>query len=100
MQDFHHRAFSTQQGKLITTPDMPARAETHRKLLLEARAAQQAGLAADSPQARELAERAADRIAAMTGKQSRAVAGQVGRHEATDPDKAAALPRVDRRSAR
>ncbi|WP_328458089.1 hypothetical protein [Amycolatopsis sp. NBC_00438] len=62
MRDFHHR----------TTPDMPPRADTHRKLLLEARAARQAGLAANSPQARELAERAAagsaGLVAAMTGK--------------------------------
>ncbi|WP_285481641.1 MerR family transcriptional regulator [Amycolatopsis sp. NBRC 101858] len=72
VREFYHRTFATERGKLMTTPDMLARTEKHRKLLLEARAAQQAGVAADSPQARDLAERAAagsaDLVAAMTGQ--------------------------------
>lgn len=71
LREFYHRTFSTEQGKLMTTPDMVARAERHRELLLEARAAQQSGVAADSPQAREIAERvaagSAEFTAAMTG---------------------------------
>ncbi|MFD2417214.1 MerR family transcriptional regulator [Amycolatopsis pigmentata] len=72
LRDHFHRVFSTEQGKLMATPEMMAHAERQRRLFLEARAAQQAGLAADSPQARELAERvaasSADMVAAMTGK--------------------------------
>jgi len=72
VRDFYHRTFAADRGRLMTTPEMLARLEEHRKLLLEARAAQQAGVAADSPRARELAERAADGaadlVAAMTGE--------------------------------
>jgi DNA-binding transcriptional MerR regulator len=72
LRGFFHRAFTTEQGKLMTTPEMMARAERHRQLLLEARAAQQAGVPADSLQARDIAERVAadtaEFTAAMTGK--------------------------------
>lgn len=71
VRDFYHRAFGTERGKLMTTPELLERTEAHRRLLLEARAAQQSGVAADSARARELAERAAagsaDLVAAMTG---------------------------------
>ncbi|MFJ9378261.1 hypothetical protein [Streptomyces sp. NPDC101455] len=43
----------------MAAPETTARVERHRKLLLEARASQQAGVPADSPQARDLAERVA-----------------------------------------
>ena len=59
LRDFFHRTFGTEQGKLMASPERTARVEKHRKLLLEARAAQQAGVAADSPDARDLAERVA-----------------------------------------
>jgi DNA-binding transcriptional MerR regulator len=72
LREFFHRAFGTEQGKLMATPEMLARAERHRRLLLEARAAKQAGVAADSPQALDLAERmaadTAEFTAAMTGE--------------------------------
>ena len=72
LRDFFHRAFGTEQGRLMVTPDMTARVERHRKLLLEARASQQAGVAADSPEARDLAERvaadSAELVAAMRGE--------------------------------
>jgi DNA-binding transcriptional MerR regulator len=65
------RAFGTEQGKLMATPEMLARAERQRVLYLEAQAAQQAGVPADSAQAREIAERmvadSAGFVAAMTG---------------------------------
>ena len=71
LRDFFHRTFGTEQGKLMASPEMAARVEKHRKLLLEARAAQQAGVAADSPEARDLAERvaadSAELVAAMRG---------------------------------
>ncbi|WP_254897262.1 hypothetical protein [Amycolatopsis sp. Hca4] len=54
-RNFFHRAFGTEQGKLPTTPEMPARAERQRELYLEARA----GVPADSPQARDIAARMA-----------------------------------------
>ncbi|TVT59323.1 MerR family transcriptional regulator [Amycolatopsis rhizosphaerae] len=72
VRDFFRRAFGTEKGKLMATPEMMARAERHRKLLLEARAAQQAGVPADSRQARDIAERvaadAAEFTAALTGE--------------------------------
>jgi DNA-binding transcriptional MerR regulator len=72
LRDFFHRAFDTEQGKLMATPEMMARVERHRMLLLEARAAQQAGVTADSAQAKEIAERvaadSAEVVAAMTGE--------------------------------
>ncbi|WP_405854540.1 hypothetical protein OG407_02500 [Streptomyces sp. NBC_01515] len=56
----------------MASPEMTARVEKHRKLLLEARASQQAGVPADSPQARDLAERvaadSAELVAAMRGE--------------------------------
>lgn len=71
LRDFFHRTFGTEQGKLMASPEMTARVEKHRKLLLEARAAQQAGMAADSPEACDLAERvatdSAELAAAMRG---------------------------------
>jgi DNA-binding transcriptional MerR regulator len=72
LRDFFHRVFNTGQGRLMASPEMTAHIERHRTLLLEARAAQQAGMPADSPQARDIAERvaadSAQLIAAMTGK--------------------------------
>ncbi|MEV6508572.1 MerR family transcriptional regulator [Streptomyces sp. NPDC051642] len=47
-----------EEGKLTTSPEMSARVEKHRKLLLEAQASQQAGVAADS----------AELIAAISGE--------------------------------
>ncbi|ADJ44706.1 MerR family transcriptional regulator [Amycolatopsis mediterranei S699] len=71
LRDHFRRAFGTEQGKLMATPEMLARAEQRRLLYLEAQAAHQAGVPADSPQARDIAERmAADSagfVAAMTG---------------------------------
>lgn len=71
LRAFLHRAFGTEQGKLMATPEMLAHAERQRVLYLEAQAAQQAGVPADSPQARDIAERmaadSADFVAAMTG---------------------------------
>jgi DNA-binding transcriptional MerR regulator len=71
LRNYLRRIFSTEQGKLMTSPEMMAHAERHRQLFLEARAAQQAGVAADSLQARDIAERMAahnaDFVAAMTG---------------------------------
>lgn len=72
MRDYYHRAFNNEKGRLMATPEMVARAERQRNLYLEARAAQQAGVPADSPQARDIAERTAaaraEMLAAMTGE--------------------------------
>jgi DNA-binding transcriptional MerR regulator len=72
LRDFFHRAFGTERGKLMATPEMLARAERRRVLFLEAQAAQQAGVPADSAQARDIAERmvadSAGFVAAMTGE--------------------------------
>ena len=93
LRDHLHRIFGTERGKLMTSPEMMAHAERHRQLFLEAQATQQAGVAADSPQAKDIAERMAahnaEFAAAMTGKHDaaksrRAVAG-------FDRDKSAAV---------
>ncbi|MEV0478983.1 type II toxin-antitoxin system Phd/YefM family antitoxin, partial [Streptomyces prunicolor] len=72
LRDFFHRTFGTAQGKLMTSPEMSALVERHRKLLLAAQAAQQAGVPADVPEARDLAEQvaasSAELVAAMTGE--------------------------------
>lgn len=72
LRDFFHRALGTENGRLMASPEMVARVERHLKLRSEARASHQAGVPADSPQARNIAERvaadSADLVAAMTGK--------------------------------
>ncbi|MGW1872428.1 hypothetical protein [Streptomyces sp. NPDC001975] len=72
LRDFFHRTFGTEQGRLMASPEMMARVERHRRLLLEAQASQQAGVPADSPRARDIAERvaagSAALAAAMTGE--------------------------------
>jgi hypothetical protein len=50
----------------MASPKMMARIERHRKLVLEARASHQAGVPADSPRARDIAERVAADSAALT----------------------------------
>jgi hypothetical protein len=71
LRDHLHRVFTTEHGKLMASPEMMARAERRRDLFLEAQAAQQAGVAADSPQARDIAARmaadTAEFTAALTG---------------------------------
>jgi DNA-binding transcriptional MerR regulator len=78
LRDFFHRAFDTEQGKLMASPEIIARVEQRRALLLEAQAAREAGVPADSPQARDIAERmAADTAsftAALTGRDDVAAA--------------------------
>jgi DNA-binding transcriptional MerR regulator len=71
LRDHLHRVFSTERGRMMTSPEMMAHAERHRQLFLEAQATQQAGVSADSPQAGDIAERmaahSAEFVAAMTG---------------------------------
>lgn len=71
LRDFYQRSFGTEQGKLMASPEMMARVERHRKLLLEARTSREAGVPAASPQARDIAEHVAaessELAAAMTG---------------------------------
>ena len=72
LRDFLHRTFRTEQGKLMATPEMMARAERRAALFKEAETAQRAGVPADSPQAKDIAERmaadTAEFAAALTGK--------------------------------
>ncbi|HVV23581.1 MAG TPA: MerR family transcriptional regulator [Pseudonocardiaceae bacterium] len=71
VRGFFHRTFGTERGRLMASPDMMARVERHRRLLQAARTSQEGGEPADSPQARDIAERVAadtaDLVAAMTG---------------------------------
>ena len=59
LRDSLHRTFGTERGKLIATPEMLARAERRAALFKEAETAHRAGVPADSPQARDIAERMA-----------------------------------------
>jgi hypothetical protein len=75
VRDFLRRTFDTEQGRLSSltaSPDTMARVERQRRLLLESLAARQAGVPANSAQARDLAERvaagSAELVAAMTGR--------------------------------
>lgn len=72
LRDSLHRTFGTERGKLLTTPEMLARTERRAALFKEAEAAQRAGVPADSPLAKDIAERmaadTADFVAAMTGE--------------------------------
>lgn len=72
VRDFFRRTFGTERGRLMASPDMMARVERHRQLLQAARTSQEGGVPADSPQARDIAERiaadTADLVAAMTGR--------------------------------
>ncbi|MBB5896465.1 MerR family transcriptional regulator [Kutzneria kofuensis] len=72
LRDHLHRTFNTEKGRLMATPEMMAHAERQRELFLEAKAALQAGVPAESPQARDIAERVAaaraEMLAAMTGQ--------------------------------
>lgn len=92
MRDSLHRAFGTERGELMATPEMMARAERRGKLFQEARAAQQAGVPADSPQARAIAERmvadTAEFTAVMTGEQD----PDRARRSITEFDRAAQPP--------
>jgi DNA-binding transcriptional MerR regulator len=78
IRTFYHRTFATEHGKLMATPEMMAHAERQQALMLEAKAAQQAGVPAASPQARDIAERVAAARAEM-------LSAMTGRH---DPDRA------------
>lgn len=73
LRDSLHRAFGAERGRLMTSPEMMARFEKHRRLRMEARASRESGVPADSPQARDIVERlaadSADLVAALTGKQ-------------------------------
>ncbi|QUQ65944.1 MerR family transcriptional regulator [Kutzneria sp. CA-103260] len=72
MRDRLHAGFSTDQARRLTTPEMMARVEKRRDLFLEAQAAQQAGVPADSPQAKDIAER----MAADTAEFAAAITGE------------------------
>ncbi|HEY6794496.1 MAG TPA: MerR family transcriptional regulator [Kineosporiaceae bacterium] len=92
LRDHLRRIFSTEQGKLMASPEIMAHAERHRQLFLEAQAAQQAGVSADSPQARDIAERmaahSAEFVAAMTGgarrRQSRRIMANFDRNKTAE----------------
>ncbi|MFD9740835.1 MerR family transcriptional regulator [Umezawaea sp. NPDC059074] len=78
MREFYHRRFTTDQGRLMAGPEMVERAERHRRLVLEAMAAQQADVPAESQRARDIAER-------VVAAQAEMLTAMTGRH---DPDRA------------
>jgi DNA-binding transcriptional MerR regulator len=72
LRDFYHRAFGTERGRLMASPEMSVHAERQRVLAAEAMAAYEAGVPAQSPHARDIAERVAaarvEMLEAMTGR--------------------------------
>jgi DNA-binding transcriptional MerR regulator len=59
LADAYRTSFSSDRSHAVTSPEALDRIERHRQILLEARAVQEAGLAADSVPAREVADRLA-----------------------------------------
>ena len=72
LREFYHRAFGNERGRLMASPEMTAHAERQQALAAEARAAYEAGVPAESPHARDIAERVAaargETLTAMTGR--------------------------------
>ena len=75
-EHFHH-VFGAEERRQLVTPEMMARVDKRRDLFLEARAAQEAGVPTDSPQARDIAER----MAADTAEFAAAITGE---HDAAE----------------
>lgn len=59
LREFYHRAFGNERGRLMASPEMTAHAERQQALTVEAMAAYEAGVPAESPHARDIAERVA-----------------------------------------
>lgn len=59
MREAYQKSFSSDLAVTVTSPDALDRIERHRQILMEARAAHEAGLPADSVTAREIAGRLA-----------------------------------------
>lgn len=72
LREFYHRTFDNERGRLMASPEMMAHAERQHVLAVEAMAAYEAGVPAQSPHARDIAERVAaaraEMLKAMTGR--------------------------------
>lgn len=72
LREFYDRAFGNERGRLMASPEMMAHAERQQVLAVEAMAAYEAGVPAESPHARDIAERVAaaraEMLKAMTGR--------------------------------
>lgn len=85
-------SFSSARARHVTAPAVMERIERHRKILLEARAARQAGLAADSAQARDIADRIAASAAEFTGHlDATGLAGRIAAHDTTSAESERAM---------
>jgi len=72
VRKFFQESFSSPRARHVTSPAMQERIERHRKIHLEARAAQQSGLPAGSPQAQDITNRLVASLAEFTGEQDTA----------------------------
>lgn len=72
LREFYRRAFGNERGRLMASPEMMAHAERQQVLMVEAMKAYEAGVPAESPHARDIAERVAaaraEMLKAMTGR--------------------------------
>ena len=72
LREFYRRAFGNERGRLMASPEMTAHAERQQALMVEAMAVYESGVPAESPHARDIAERVAaaraEMLKAMTGR--------------------------------
>lgn len=68
VREFFHNSFSSDRARDLTAPPMLKRIEKHRKIRLEAQAAQQSGLPTNSSQARDIADRLVASTAEFAGE--------------------------------
>ncbi|WP_328611139.1 MerR family transcriptional regulator [Amycolatopsis sp. NBC_00345] len=68
VREFFHHAFSAARARQVTAPPTLELIERHRRIVLEAKAAQQSGLPPDSPRAQEIAGRLAASAAELAGE--------------------------------
>src|SRR5262249_22787165 len=68
LREVFHDRFPGARAREVTAPPMLDRIEKHRKICLEALAAQRAGLPADSPRAQDIVNRLAASIAEFPGE--------------------------------
>jgi DNA-binding transcriptional MerR regulator len=90
-------SFSSARARQVTAPAVMERVEKHRKLLLEARAARQAGLSADSAQARDITDRLAASAAEFTEHlDANGLAGRIAAGDTTSEESGRAMQTFSR----
>lgn len=96
-REVFQESFSSARARHVTAPAVMERVEKHRKVLLEARAARQAGLPPHSPQARDIADRLAASAAEFTGHlDATGLGGRIAAGDTTDADGRRAMQTLSR----